>query len=103
MKFLLASLLLLSAAAFAQDAPPEPSQAAPAAPEAPATNTAAKQDDKDRMICRTEVETGSLIRSRKRCLTAGQWEQIALQHRNQAISIQENNAGRSMCPAGASC
>ena len=101
MRYLLLPLLLLPAAALAQADPPTATPpestvaAAPATPE----KTAAK----DRMICRTEVETGSLIRNKKRCYTAEQWELIAMQHRNQALSIQENNAGRGSCPAGASC
>ncbi|WP_448579742.1 hypothetical protein [Thermaurantiacus sp.] len=95
MRYLLLPLLLLPAAALAQADPPATPAATPAAPEKSAAT--------DRLICRTEVETGSLIRSKKRCYTTEQWELIAMQHRNHTLSIQENNAGRSVCPPGASC
>lgn len=88
MKLLLLSLLMLPAAALAQADAPAPAEPAAA---------------KERLICKTEGETGSLIRAKKRCYTAEQWDLIANQHRNNALAIQENNAGRSACPAGASC
>jgi hypothetical protein len=45
------------------------------APEAAATPPADKPVEKK--ICRKEVETGSLIKGKKICYTAKQWQQIS--------------------------
>lgn len=54
--------LLLAAA-------PENASAAP--PAAPAENPAEKK------ICRKDVETGSLIKGKKICMTAKQWQKLS--------------------------
>ncbi len=46
-----------------------------AAPEAAATPTADKPEEKK--ICRKQIETGSLIKGKKMCFTAKQWQQLS--------------------------
>lgn len=48
-----------------------------AAPDAAATQTASADKAEDRQICRREVETGSLIKGKKICMTAKQWQKVA--------------------------
>jgi hypothetical protein len=40
------------------------------------------------MICHTEVETGSLVRSQKVCATAADWEAQSTNARKQAQGLQ---------------
>lgn len=36
-----------------------------------------RAQDSERRICRSEVETGSLARRRRRCFTRAEWDQLA--------------------------
>jgi hypothetical protein len=48
------------------------------APEAAATPAAAPQQPaEEKKVCRREVETGSLIKGKKICYTAKQWQKIS--------------------------
>lgn len=103
---------LLVVPAFAQQAPvgsadaptaptAEPAAhsgaAAPVASAAPAPGQGATAQPGglkgQQMICRTDRETGSLAKSKKRCYTAEQWTQIENKHRENGRQIQERNAG----------
>jgi hypothetical protein len=50
--------------------------------------------DKDRLICRREVPVGSLIASRKVCLTKSQWEARARDGNEEARKMVYDNQGR---------
>lgn len=50
--------------------------------------------DAERLICRREVPVGSLIASRKVCLTKAQWEARTRNGRDTAQRMVEENQGR---------
>lgn len=79
--FSICGLLLLSAPAFA-----ETTTAA-----APAQTSEAK---KEKLICRREVETGSLVKAKKTCFTKSEWDKIGDAARRNATQMQDDNAGR---------
>jgi hypothetical protein len=62
----------------------------------------AKADNKDdnRVVCRREVPIGSLIASRKVCLTKAQWEERATRGNDEARRQMEENAARNATPSG---
>lgn len=71
------SLILLSVAAGLLAAP------AVAQTPAPAAQTAATVDPMDKMVCKREEETGSLVKKKKKvCATRRQWEALAAQTRD---------------------
>lgn len=54
------------------------------APDAAATPAAAPQQPaEEKKICRREVETGSLIKGKKICYTAKQWQKLADANRDE--------------------
>lgn len=54
------------------------------APDATPANTAAPvEKPEDKKICRKEVETGSLIKGKKVCMTAKQWQRLADANRDE--------------------
>lgn len=57
-----------------------------AAPDSAATQTASAEKAEDRQICRREVETGSLIKGKKICMTAKQWQKISDDNRQELES-----------------
>ncbi|MCC6927226.1 hypothetical protein [Novosphingobium sp.] len=59
--------------AFALLAAPVAVLADPAAPAS--TNDEAKKADGDRMICRTQSETGSRLSRKRVCMTANEWRE----------------------------
>jgi hypothetical protein len=69
---------------------------------APAIAADSKADKKDdnRVICRREVPIGSLIASRKVCLTKSQWEERATRGNEEARKQMEDNAARNPTPSG---
>lgn len=77
--FLLAAmpLLLAGAPAFADEPATQPPQAQPA---------------KERMICKMEEETGSLVRKHRTCLTAKQWATSQEEARKEAERLQTRPA-----------
>lgn len=60
--------LSMPAVVLADAAPATPSTSAPAA---------AKVPDRDKIICKVQEETGSLIAKKKVCMTAADWKQKA--------------------------
>ena len=73
-------------------APPAPPPVAPAGDMAKPTTQVA---DKSReMICKTTIETGSLIARHKRCLTRAQWQYVNDENERVARKIVEDNMGR---------
>ncbi len=68
--------------------------AAPAsAADTAATATTLTQPE-EKKICRASVETGSLIKKRKACLTKAQWVAVDDQHEREAHKIIEENTGK---------
>lgn len=63
--------------------------AAAAAETAPTATTESPLDD-TKLVCRKTLETGSLVRKKKQCFTALQWDRIAQQTRigNQKVADQ---------------
>ena len=53
---------------------------------APATTTAAVEKPEEKKICRRDIETGSLIKGKKICYTAKQWQKLADATRDQLDS-----------------
>lgn len=88
-KVILAAGLFLAAAGGAVQAqtmisaPPD----APVAAAAPAAATApakpAKPDPEDKIICKTEVPTGSRLGGKTTCMKRREWEQMAADARDQ--------------------
>lgn len=66
-------------------------QGASAQPAAAAADTA---DDPNKLICRREVPVGSLIASRKMCLTKAQWAERERIGSEVARRMVEDNQGR---------
>jgi predicted secreted protein len=50
--------------------------------------------DKEKLICKREVPVGSLIASRKTCLTKAQWVQRELDGNEEARKMIYDNQGR---------
>lgn len=62
---------------------------------------AGKQGGSDNpVICRREVPIGSLIASRKICLTKSEWEARATRGNEEARRQVEDNAARNPTPSG---
>jgi hypothetical protein len=52
-------------------------------PETAANASAPTDQPQERKICRKQVETGSLVKGKKICFTAKQWQKIADQNREE--------------------
>jgi hypothetical protein len=50
----------------------------------------AKTAPKEKKICRTERVTGSLVAQRRVCMTAEEWDKLALETRKDLEDIQRN-------------
>ncbi len=61
---------------------------------ATAAPTPAPVDPLDKVVCRREVETGSLTRIRKECRTRREWGKIADANRRDAQTMQERAGPR---------
>lgn len=70
------------------------SLAAPAAASEPISSAAKPADGKEKMVCRREVPIGSLIATRKRCMTKAQWAQLERDGNEEARKMIYDNAGR---------
>ena len=68
--------------------------AMPALADTPRPPPAQAGADKDKLICRREVPIGSLIASRKMCLTKAQWEARARDGNEEARKMVYDNQGR---------
>jgi hypothetical protein len=75
-----------------------PAVVAAEATTAPAAAPAAAPAPAEKQICRSRLETGSLVKRKRTCLTAAQWRYHDEAHNRQAASIIQDNAG--MPPAG---
>ena len=73
--------------------------AAPALSDTPKQAPAQPGADKDKLICRREVPIGSLIASRKMCLTKEQWRQRDDDGNAAARKVVEDSAGRCGGPS----
>jgi hypothetical protein len=60
---------------------------------------AADTKDDNRVICRREVPIGSLIASRKVCLTKAEWQERAVRGNDEARRQMELNAARNATPS----
>ena len=58
---------------------------------------------KEKLICQREVPIGSLIATKKVCLTASQWEQRRVDGRDAAYKMMMDGMGRDMTGAGGLC
>lgn len=86
--------LLMAGTAMAADVPSVP----PATPVAAFDPTAAAAlKYKSEIVCRSEVETGSLVKRHKSCLTRKQWGYVDDQHQSAARSVVEAGTGRPSC------
>ena len=85
MRILMTMLILaVSTPAFAADTKPQ----------------AGKQGGSDNpVICKREVPIGSLIASRKTCLTKTEWEARAVHGNEEARRQMEENAARNATPS----
>jgi len=54
-----------------------------AAPGDSGNATSAATQPEEKKICRKEIETGSLVKGKKVCFTAKQWQKIADQNREE--------------------
>ncbi|NNM77599.1 hypothetical protein HJG53_11830 [Sphingomonas sp. ID1715] len=78
--FLLLPLIAVSASALAQPSTPPAAQ--------PAAN-------KDKLICKRETPVGSLIASRKRCMTKEEWTRMEQEQNEIARKFVYDNTSRS--------
>lgn len=51
---------------------------------------AVDKNDPNRVVCRSESNTGSRLAQTKRCMTVQQWEQDKLQNQRDIERIQQN-------------
>ncbi len=78
-----ATALIVAAAASAQTGIPVVTS--PAAPPAAVP---------EKIICKTELETGSLVKRTKTCFTRKQWNYVNEQHERAARKLVEDGTGR---------
>lgn len=96
-RLLSAMALVLAVSAGAQDVTPVTPIAAAAPPAAPVAAVAAMTPAeiyKSQVVCRSEQETGSLVKKHKTCLTRKQWAYVNDQHESYARKMVEDNMGR---------
>jgi hypothetical protein len=67
--------------------------AAPAAAAEQTIPASASSADKDKLVCKREVPVGSLIASRKMCLTKTEWQKRTDQGNATARALVEDSAG----------
>ena len=51
------------------------------------------------LICRSAIETGSLIQRHKQCLTKAQWRYVDDQHETAARKLMEDSMSKPNCDA----
>ena len=95
MSVLRIALTLTLVAAVA--AGPAAAQSDPAPGPAPGQG---RLEKKERLICRREVETGSIVRARKTCFTREEWDRMSVAGREGAQDWVDQSAGKSTCPGG---
>ena len=61
-----------------------------------------RDDNPERLICRSSQETGSFVRRRRQCFTRAQWQRVNDAAREGARYLQENGTtrpcGSGSCP-----
>ncbi len=87
-------LVLIGLAIAATLATPASAAETPATPAATVTAT---PDPMQQMVCRKDLETGSLVRTKKTCHTKAQWAYIDDVNQNDSRKLVEDNMTR---PAG---
>ena len=65
-----------------------------AAPVIPVATMTPADAYKAQIVCKSEVETGSLVKRRKTCLTRKQWAYVGEQHELQARKMVDDKMGR---------
>jgi hypothetical protein len=58
---------------------------------------------KEKLICQREVPIGSLIATRKVCLTASEWEQRRVDGRDTAYKLMMDGMGKDFSGGGGGC
>ena len=58
------------------------------------TAKAAPTTEDTKLICKREVETGSLVGKKKRCATKQQWDEMAASAQRGSKALTKTNAGR---------
>lgn len=96
-RFTMAALAAsLAGPVLAQDAPPPPAPPAPVAAPAPVA------PPKPKIICRREVEIGSLVKGVRRCGTPAEWRASERAAREATDRIQSDK-GRYCAPGQPTC
>lgn len=52
------------------------------------TMLAAKETNKEKLICKREKQIGSMVRAKKTCLTKAEWDDMAAQSREEVNRAQ---------------
>ena len=72
----------------------QPAATAPSAPAAPSTS------GRDKVKCKRELETGSLVKSRKTCRTVAEWDAIRRDSREFGEQLQNSYRPQALGPGG---
>ena len=59
-----------------------------------AQRSGSQSGDADRLICRRQAETGSLVKARRQCFTKAQWDRIAESQRIGATRMIDELTGK---------
>lgn len=78
-------------------APATASQAASAPPTAASTPAVPTGE---KLICRKQIETGSLVRGKKTCMTRAEWAKVGDAARDGGQYLLEQNEGKPACQGG---
>jgi hypothetical protein len=73
---------------------PSGSSITPAAVVAPVTAVTPANAYKTVVVCRSDIETGSLVKRHKACLTRKQWQYVNDEHEREARKVVEGGTGR---------
>lgn len=84
----------LASAAMAQGSATQGSATQGSATQGPAPQTAPAVDPLDKMICRRQAETGSLVRARRECHTRRQWAYLDEQHQAAGRTLVDDTRSR---------
>ena len=63
-------------------------------PTAPPATAAAAADPMDKMVCRRQAETGSLVRAKRECHTRRQWAYLDEQNQTAARNLVDDTRSR---------
>lgn len=84
----------LGAALFLIPAASTIAQVKPAEPAAAVTASPAAAPVPEKLICRSTIETGSLVKKRRSCLTRKQWSYVDDAQRDEARHMVQDNTSR---------